>query len=79
MADSMAHLEMRTRVEWLASLSTEYQPKKIHRRTSIICTIGTVPLEAGRLEILTFVQGPKTNSPEKITMLRKGKGAPHGY
>ncbi|ETN38668.1 uncharacterized protein HMPREF1541_06705 [Cyphellophora europaea CBS 101466] len=56
MADALAHLDNRTKLEWQASLDTEYQPKKVHRRTSIICTIG-----------------PKTNSPEKITMLRKGK------
>ncbi|KPI46042.1 Pyruvate kinase [Cyphellophora attinorum] len=54
MADALAHLDNRTKLEWSASLRTDYVPKKVHRRTSIICTIG-----------------PKTNSPEKISMLRK--------
>jgi len=40
-------------MNWLASLNTEYKPKRNHRRTAIICTIG-----------------PKTNSAEKINMLR---------
>ncbi|EMF16392.1 pyruvate kinase [Sphaerulina musiva SO2202] len=54
MGDSLVHQEYgRTRVQWLASLNTEYHPPKQFRRTSIICTIG-----------------PKTNSPEKINMLR---------
>ncbi|KAF2863274.1 pyruvate kinase [Piedraia hortae CBS 480.64] len=30
----------KTRVEWLANLNTEYQPKREYRRTSIIGTIG---------------------------------------
>jgi len=54
MADSLVHQEFgRTRVQWLASLNTEYRPPTQFRRTSIICTIG-----------------PKTNSAEKINMLR---------
>lgn len=41
MGDSYAHQDFgRTRAEWLANLNTEYTPKKIFRRTSIICTIG---------------------------------------
>lgn len=41
MGDSYTHQEYgRTRVEWLANLNTEYQPAKVFRRTSIICTIG---------------------------------------
>lgn len=41
MADSSAHQEYgRTRIEWIANLNTEYQPPKVFRRTSIICTIG---------------------------------------
>ena len=41
MGDSYTHQEFgKTRVEWLANLNTEYQPPKIFRRTSIICTIG---------------------------------------
>lgn len=55
MADALNHLSaMRTRIEWLSNLKTEYKPSKQFRRTSIVCTIG-----------------PKTNSPEKINMLRK--------
>jgi len=54
MGDALAHLSNRTRLEWTSSLDTNYTPKRNHRRTSIICTIG-----------------PKTNSAEKITMLRK--------
>ena len=41
MGDSLDHLSTgRTRLEWLSSLNTEFQPKKNYRRTSIICTIG---------------------------------------
>jgi len=55
MGDSLVHQEYgRTRIQWLASLNTEYHPPTQFRRTSIICTIG-----------------PKTNSPEKINMLRR--------
>ncbi|KAI9796747.1 MAG: Pyruvate kinase [Piccolia ochrophora] len=54
MSTVMEHLSARTRYEWLAQLNTEYRPKKIYRRTSIIGTIG-----------------PKTNSAEKINLLRK--------
>ncbi|EME48398.1 hypothetical protein DOTSEDRAFT_67450 [Dothistroma septosporum NZE10] len=55
MGDSLVHQEYgRTRVQWLASLNTEYNPPNQFRRTSIICTIG-----------------PKTNSAEKINMLRE--------
>lgn len=41
MGDSLIHQEYgRTRVQWLASLNTEYHPPTQFRRTSIICTIG---------------------------------------
>lgn len=41
MGDSLVHQEYgRTRVQWLASLNTEYRPPTQFRRTSIICTIG---------------------------------------
>lgn len=41
MGDSLVHQEYgRTRVQWLASLNTEYNPPNQFRRTSIICTIG---------------------------------------
>lgn len=41
MGDSLVHQEYgRTRVQWLASLNTEYHPPTQFRRTSIICTIG---------------------------------------
>lgn len=44
MGDSLVHQEYgRTRVQWLASLNTEYHPPKQFRRTSIICTIGMTP------------------------------------
>lgn len=49
MADALAHLDNRTKLEWQASLNTDYQPKKVHRRTSIICTIGTQSQWQGRL------------------------------
>lgn len=54
MANALDHLSNRTKLEWTASLNTEFTPAKAYRRTSIIGTIG-----------------PKTNSAEKITMLRK--------
>ncbi|KAK4936248.1 Pyruvate kinase [Elasticomyces elasticus] len=54
MGDALDHLANRTKLEWQCNLNINYQPKKNHRRSSIICTIG-----------------PKTNSVEKITMLRK--------
>jgi hypothetical protein len=41
MADALAHLNNRTKLEWQCNLDTEYQPRKVMRRTSIICTIGT--------------------------------------
>jgi pyruvate kinase len=41
MADALDHMASgRTRLEWLANLNTEFQPKKNYRRTSIIGTIG---------------------------------------
>lgn len=41
MADALEHMSSgRTRLEWLSSLNTEYQPQKNYRRTSIIGTIG---------------------------------------
>ncbi|RMZ82927.1 hypothetical protein DV737_g1852, partial [Chaetothyriales sp. CBS 132003] len=54
MANALDHLANRTKLEWQCSLNVGYKPPRMHRRTSIICTIG-----------------PKTNSAEKITMLRK--------
>jgi pyruvate kinase len=42
MGDAYAHQSFgRTRAEWIANLDTEYTPKAVFRRTSIICTIGT--------------------------------------
>jgi hypothetical protein len=47
MANALDHLNAgRTRLEWLSQLNTNYHPAKEYRRTSIICTIGT--LCAGR-------------------------------
>ena len=52
MGDSLVHQEYgRTRVQWLASLNTEYHPPTQFRRTSIICTIGksVIVLKVGGL------------------------------
>lgn len=40
MGDALDHLANRTKMEWQCNLNIDYQPKKNHRRTSIICTIG---------------------------------------
>lgn len=40
MANALEHLASQTKLEWTASLNTEFQPEKNYRRTSIICTIG---------------------------------------
>lgn len=40
MGDALLHLSNRTKLEWQANLNTEYTPKRNHRRTSIIGTIG---------------------------------------
>ncbi|KAI1926558.1 Pyruvate kinase [Ophidiomyces ophidiicola] len=40
MASSSSRLSNRMKLEWTSKLSTEYQPAKNYRRTSIICTIG---------------------------------------
>ena len=77
MADALEHLSSgRTRIEWLSSLNTEFQPKKHYRRTSIICTIGTQdPFRDGLHGLLQRTNkqlGPKTNSAAKINILRKG-------
>jgi pyruvate kinase len=41
MATALDHLSSgATKIEWIASLNTEYKPAKNYRRTSIICTIG---------------------------------------
>lgn len=53
MANALEHLANQTKLEWTASLNTDFQPPHNYRRTSIIGTIG-----------------PKTNSAEKISMLR---------
>lgn len=53
MADALAHLDNRTKLEWQASLKTDYVPKKVHRRTSIICTIGTAHPTIDQTRILT--------------------------
>jgi pyruvate kinase len=37
---AMDHLDSGGKIAWLASLDTAYQPEKMLRRTSIICTIG---------------------------------------
>ncbi|RMD43888.1 hypothetical protein DV735_g1263, partial [Chaetothyriales sp. CBS 134920] len=54
MANALDHLSTRTKLEWQCGLDIGYKPPTMHRRTSIIGTIG-----------------PKTNSVEKITMLRQ--------
>lgn len=77
MADALEHLSSgRTRIEWLSSLNTEFQPKKHYRRTSIICTIGTQisfrDVMHGLLQRTDRPTGPKTNSAAKINILRKG-------
>lgn len=41
MGDALDHLNRRTKLEWTCSLNIDYHPKKVYRRTSIICTIGT--------------------------------------
>ena len=73
------HEASRNRIDWLASLDTEAKAGKTFRRSSIICTIGRPPsfetsgdLNADR----ELNAGPKTNSPEKINMLRKGGTKP---
>lgn len=82
MADSLDHLSSgRTQIEWLSSLNTEFQPKTNYRRTSIICTIGELVRqmsaglryfsEASASSANNWPIGPKTNSVEKINMLRK--------
>ena len=40
MANALEHLKSRTKLEWTAGLNTDFQPKKVYRRTSIIGTIG---------------------------------------
>jgi pyruvate kinase len=40
MANALEHLANQTKLEWTASLNTEFQPEKNYRRTSIIGTIG---------------------------------------
>jgi hypothetical protein len=40
MGDALDHLANRTKLEWQCNLNIDYVPKKNHRRTSIICTIG---------------------------------------
>lgn len=40
MANPLLMATGKTRIEWVASLNTEYKPPHPHRRTSIICTIG---------------------------------------
>ena len=74
MANSLDHLSSRTRFEWLAGLNTEYRPAKAYRRTSIICTIGRKHTSAWLRSLLMVGNlGPKTNSAEKINILRKGE------
>lgn len=41
MGDELKHFSSgQTRIKWLSALDTEFAPKKVYRRTSIICTIG---------------------------------------
>jgi len=40
MATALDHLATQTRIQWLGALTTDIQPAKNYRRTSIICTIG---------------------------------------
>lgn len=39
-ANALDHMSTNGKIEWLASLDTEYHPEKNLRRSSIICTIG---------------------------------------
>lgn len=43
-ANSFDHLTNRMKLEWFSQLHTEMVPHRNYRRTSIICTIGTVAL-----------------------------------
>ena len=73
MGDALDHLSNRTKLEWTSSLNTDYTPKKNYRRTSIIGTIGRCFVMTLQIRgLTTMVPGPKTNSVEKITLLRKG-------
>jgi pyruvate kinase len=76
MANALEHLAIQTKLEWTASLNTEFQPEKNYRRTSIIGTIGMSlspeASQAADFPTKLYVTGPKTNSAEKISMLRSG-------
>lgn len=76
MANALEHLAIQTKLEWTASLNTEFQPEKNYRRTSIIGTIGMSmspeASQAADFPTKLCVTGPKTNSAEKISMLRSG-------
>ena len=82
MANAIDHLSNRTKLEWSSKLNTDMQPKRNYRRTSIIGTIGKLcqtlsycfachAIKTGA-DIVLFPVGPKTNSVEKISMLRSG-------
>ena len=49
MANALEHAAAQTKLEWTASLNTEFQPAKNYRRTSIICTIGMLAMISIRL------------------------------
>lgn len=72
MGDALAHLNSgRTRMEWLSQLDTAYKPKKQFRRTSIICTIGTLPiihcLSNSLATMLIEFQVPRPTLPRRLT------------
>jgi pyruvate kinase len=74
------HLTNRMKLEWHSKLDTDMVPAKNYRKTSIICTIGRFSFAAlarpltrpPSRRLLMHPAGPKTNSAEKINMLRKG-------
>ena len=77
MANALEHLANQTKLEWTSGLNVDFQPEKNYRRTSIIGTIGTQTrpyLKSVIAIVLTelYATGPKTNSAEKISMLRSG-------
>lgn len=90
MANALEHLNNRTKLEWSSKLNTEFTPARNYRRTSIIGTIGMLTLDFALLRLIVrvkkcyrmlitdffYLTGPKTNSVEKISMLRTGTEQP---
>jgi pyruvate kinase len=74
------HFSNRMKLEWHSKLHPDMAPAKNYRKTSIICTIGVSPpnmvVGGGGVMERTLpncrISGPKTNSVEKMNMLRKG-------